>query len=355
MAEVTPEQEAQFNESVKLIDGRLDKCDSLSSEISVNLSDLSNDATEEKEKVYLRELIELNNTCSELNSKIRTIVPRMPSGASGCPYMDAFLMWSADLLDIAELIWEALKFIWDAIKHLAHAIKHTVCAAIEGVKGFIHAMNSKKAAADGVSLHAEAASLSAQVVSALEESAAAEAGPPPMPALAAALSGEAGVIQTQALEVAEEAGWADDEAAAWADAMREDTKHAEEHITQAGHHFVECGKSILACAKHIAFGLLKGRHAAQVTGWQAAVIAVEAVPEFPLPICGWDIENPYEWNAGDIASEIGEELLQIVEPQLNVPTPIIQGVNTVQKINGFIENELYEIPKMEFLGGGSIF
>lgn len=344
-----------ISERIKEIQARLKAYDDLRETLGANLKEIDGmDDLEPQHREAVDDLKEMMATSDAVNSFCKEAISvRMESGAPGSPFLDAILMWLADLLDMSELDFEALKFMFDACKHLFHAIKYTAMAAVEGVKCMIHEANSRKAAADSTQLHAEAASLSAASGGAAAAASAA-AGDPITAPIAPGLEALSGFLQTQALEAAFQGGLASDEAAKWAAHAKENNDHANEHISDAGTEFVECGKCILSCAKHILFNMLKSAHAGQVMAFQAAVLAVEPVPELPLPISGWDIEDPYDWVPGDLQPVIRQIVPEIVK-NLTSLTPIIQSANVTPMIDGIIPNEAYEIPKMEFLDGGTVF
>ena len=84
------------------------------------------------------------------------------------------------------------------------------------------------------------------------------------------------------------------------------------------------------------------------------VMAVEKVPKLPKPISGWDIVDPYEWFAGQIEASISPFIPPIVVGMTS-PSPIVQGTNKTPMVKQYKPAEEYEIPKMEFDGGGSVF
>ncbi len=86
----------------------------------------------------------------------------------------------------------------------------------------------------------------------------------------------------------------------------------------------------------------------------AAVLATPPVPFIPLPVCGWDIIDPYYWVAGVIEAEIIEEPLIKVSSEAPPPV-IVQGVNETPVINEYIIDEEVKIPKIGFDGGGTVF
>lgn len=86
----------------------------------------------------------------------------------------------------------------------------------------------------------------------------------------------------------------------------------------------------------------------------ADVVAVEPVPFIPKPISGWDIIDPYDWVAGQVEPTI-EPFIPPIVVGMTSPSPIIMGPNVTEIPDDYIANEEYEPPKMEFLGGGSIF
>ena len=84
------------------------------------------------------------------------------------------------------------------------------------------------------------------------------------------------------------------------------------------------------------------------------VMAVEKVPKIPKPISGWDIVDPYDWNPGDVEPVI-EPFIPPIVVGMTSPSPIVQGPNKTPMVQNYIVKEEYEVPKMEFDGGGTVF
>lgn len=84
------------------------------------------------------------------------------------------------------------------------------------------------------------------------------------------------------------------------------------------------------------------------------VMAVEKVPKIPKPISGWDIIDPYDWNPGDVEPVI-EPFVPPIVVGMTSPSPIVQGTNKTPMVQNYIAKEEYEVPKMEFLDGGTKF
>ena len=84
------------------------------------------------------------------------------------------------------------------------------------------------------------------------------------------------------------------------------------------------------------------------------VMAVEPVPEIPHPVCDWGVLNPYSWVPGDLEPVI-KPFIPPIAIGMTTPTPIIQAAAALEFVQDFATNAGYEVPKLEFLEGGSIF
>ena len=321
-------ESTQLNGLQDALQAKLDVCKSEGTRLLNFIEDLKQDVLTDDEKERLKDIeYQVRVSLDMCNEYIPEMIPsrdlsmRTCSGGGPRPYMDALLdIWS-DLLDEVELLFEALKHLWDAIKHLAHCIMHEVSTSIQWSFAVNHA---KETAAHAAEVAAQSAT----------SGAAAATDPFPKP-------GMAGTIPAIA---AAQAADAEAQAEKLAQAMRE----ANEQTTQAAHHVWEECKSSFAAAKHLYFAMKKNQHANQIYAWMKRVMGVEPVPELPLPICGWDIEDPYAWVAGQIEEQIIPEDWTIIK-ELNIPEIIAEGPNAIELVNEYIASEIDDLPIMEML------
>ena len=88
--------------------------------------------------------------------------------------------------------------------------------------------------------------------------------------------------------------------------------------------------------------------------WATALLSVEPVAFLPIPITGRTVLNIYKWITGDEVPDILKPvIINVARGNFN-PVTIAQGVLRTPTVRGWIPNEVYDVPKMPFLGGGSI-
>lgn len=312
--------ESLFNEATRLQD-----------QANLEVSSILNDPQLPPEAKLQAQLIaeDLKDAKEVLKECGEFPVLRTSAGQAGVMYLDAILRMIDGLTEVLELIIMGLKLYIKAsrkIKEMANKLKK---------------MMSEKTEAE----EEESKSMSfSEVMAQLQAAGAAMLGAADQAVIAAAanVEGAAAGVGTAVAEF--KATNATLKAEAATDSEKSEYYGVESAITRL--------EGALAIAKAV---IKLIQVVKQTLSWAMSVISVEAVPKLPIPISGWDIINWYEWYSGDKVPDIMKPaIVNIVAGNID-PVTIIQGTLRTPTVQGYIPNEIYDIPKMPFLGGGSIF
>lgn len=256
-------------------------------------------------------------------------VPRVSSGGPGVMYLDAILRMIDGLTEVLEMIITGLKLYLKAARKLREM-------AVKIEKWLGKKKESQEEGKQGKDLFAKAkqwASEFKKAVQAKVEMKYAQAAGPIAVQIAKTSGAARKAMAKAATELAE----------------------ARNEYTKASDYSVENAIVVLEGALAIAKAAYKLVAVVRRTiSWATALLSVEPVAFLPIPITGRTVLNIYKWITGDEVPDILKPvIINVARGNFN-PVTIAQGVLRTPTVRGWIPNEVYDVPKMPFLGGGSI-
>ncbi len=257
-------------------------------------------------------------------------VPRMQSGAPGVVYLDAILRILDAITEILEAIITGLKLYLKAARKIREWANKLAKAFEDTEEGAVEAEQSATFAEKAADLAVEAAiAVGAKIE-------------PIVKAMSKPIKQQMAEMSTAAAEAMEKA--------------EKELAKGRNEFTKASDYAVENVIVHLEGALAIAKAAYKMVAVVRRTiSWINMVLSVEPVMFLPIPITGWDILNIYKWWTGDEVPDIMRPLILNVARGNFDPITIIQGTLRTPTVRGWIPDEAYQVPKMEFLAGGTIF